>query len=363
VVTRSHGHDVQRVRLRESRRPGVQTRGTHRQAREGRGAAIVLPIGLLLPLTLFVLHRAFIPRLEAQALHYVLPLAILFACGFAAGYLAPRGCRTALGELSEPIPRAIFTEVCYKLHFAAREVDSFYIDPNDRQSVSARVEGSAHDAVRKMKQVASRAIAEMAEGTDKSESEVAGFGRPTSGPRPFSALRQSGHLVEFSQGFCGIGKGLLASAGEVEEKVVALAGSFGAVEYRYPPVLPVSFLDRIGYFQSSPHALMFVKHLVSDAEIIDGFMRRVRLVDGHLDGDAGRSTGRGVRAPRPGGPQRRSVLHEVRRPVTGRARSGGNGLQVGAAGRSSVPIRQHGRRVLQRSRHVLHKSFRDHQLW
>lgn len=193
--------------------------------------------------------------------------------------------RSVMFKLLEPIPAGVFTEVCYRLHFAAREVESIHVDPRDRQSVLAQVEGGGEDVIRKIRQAAARAIAEALAAKKPREAALLAFGRPARAPDPTRSLVETGQLIELSQGLCGIGDGLLVLVNELDRAALAFAASLGAEERHYPPVLPVSFFDRIGYLKLFPHALMFVKHLVKDSENIDGFSTHHRVEDGRLTGD------------------------------------------------------------------------------
>ncbi|MCL4554995.1 MAG: hypothetical protein M1565_07695, partial [Actinobacteria bacterium] len=108
------------------------------------------------------------------------------------------------------------------------------------------------------------------------------FGRPVTAADPMAVLRETDQVTELSQGLYGVGKGLWERLTLVDREVVALAGRLGALHYQYPIVLPVSVLDRVGYFESFPQILMFATHLVADIEVADGFKREAELSDGCL---------------------------------------------------------------------------------
>jgi seryl-tRNA synthetase len=56
-----------------------------------------------------------------------------------------------------------------------------------------------------------------------------------------------------------------------ESHFVDLADSFQAPPYRFPTLIPASYLERVNYFRAFPHSLTFVTHLREDLDAIDHF--------------------------------------------------------------------------------------------
>lgn len=181
-------------------------------------------------------------------------------------------------KLSRPIPTEVFTEVCYKLHFASKEVDSFRIDPQDRQTVTAHIRGAKESVKAKMERVAMQAMqdARTVSSSGKHKGPAVQFGRPVQRTSPWSSLERSQELVEFSQGICATGGVLLGHASWIDSRVLTLADSEGAVQYNYPCLVPVSLLERIGYLDEFPQHLFFATHVLNDVDEIETYKQRRR---------------------------------------------------------------------------------------
>lgn len=84
-------------------------------------------------------------------------------------------------------------------------------------------------------------------------------------------LRRRGLVVKAGPGLyhlSGLGLGLFTF---FDSKFRDLALRLGAVEEHYPPVIAISALKRIGFFESTPQYATFVSHLREDMELIDAF--------------------------------------------------------------------------------------------
>ena len=56
-----------------------------------------------------------------------------------------------------------------------------------------------------------------------------------------------------------------------ESKFLAVAGEYKAAPYRFPTLIPATFLEKVNYFKAFPHSLSFATHLRSDLDVIEDF--------------------------------------------------------------------------------------------
>jgi seryl-tRNA synthetase len=68
-----------------------------------------------------------------------------------------------------------------------------------------------------------------------------------------------------------------------EDIFLDLASSFDAAPYRFPTLIPASYLERVGYFRAFPHSLSFVTHLREDLDAIDNFSEQAACDDHGLN--------------------------------------------------------------------------------
>jgi hypothetical protein len=92
--------------------------------------------------------------------------------------------------------------------------------------------------------------------------QVAGAHQPTD---VFDDLVASGSAFRSAQGQVAIGGPMLTALEFLDARLRDLACSYGAVEYRYPTLLPTSVIESCGYLDSFPHLIMFVSRLRGNA--------------------------------------------------------------------------------------------------
>ncbi|HEY5393797.1 MAG TPA: hypothetical protein VIL16_00195, partial [Trebonia sp.] len=78
-------------------------------------------------------------------------------------------------------------------------------------------------------------------------------------------LVASGSAFRSAQGQVAIGGPMLTALEFLDARLRDLACSYGAVEYRYPTLLPTSVIESCGYLDSFPHLIMFVSRLRGNA--------------------------------------------------------------------------------------------------
>jgi len=89
----------------------------------------------------------------------------------------------------------------------------------------------------------------------------------------FGELTERGIATEPGQGLVAFGEPVLSLMDYLDARVRALViAEFGAKEYRYPTIMPVSVLNRCGYLKSFPQLMMFVSRLHSDVDVYRRFL-------------------------------------------------------------------------------------------
>jgi len=88
---------------------------------------------------------------------------------------------------------------------------------------------------------------------------------------PMEQLINTGEISEEAQGIYAIGPLLTRLIDYFDSQFTDLADSFGAAPYRFPTLIPASYLEKINYFRTFPHSLTFATHLREDLDLIQDF--------------------------------------------------------------------------------------------
>jgi seryl-tRNA synthetase len=98
----------------------------------------------------------------------------------------------------------------------------------------------------------------------------------------FGRMLASGMAVEAGEGQVALAEPALGLMDDLDAAIREIAvAELGAVEYRYPTLIPVSAMTRCGYLGSFPQQLMFVTRLHADLDSYTAF-----LEDAEASGDA-----------------------------------------------------------------------------
>ncbi len=88
---------------------------------------------------------------------------------------------------------------------------------------------------------------------------------------PMPELVARGEINQEASGIYSLGPLLARLMDFFENHFLDLADSFNAPPYRFPTLIPASYLERVNYFRAFPHSLTFVTHLREDLDAIDHF--------------------------------------------------------------------------------------------
>lgn len=91
---------------------------------------------------------------------------------------------------------------------------------------------------------------------------------------PMPLLLSQGHVYQESSGIFTLGPFVTRLVEFFEAQFLRLAASFDAPGYRFPTLIPASYLERVNYFRAFPHSLSFVTHLREDLDVIDAFSQQ-----------------------------------------------------------------------------------------
>jgi hypothetical protein len=84
----------------------------------------------------------------------------------------------------------------------------------------------------------------------------------------FDQMRDRGMVYQSAPGLVALDESFVRLADYLDATITAMVKRvFGAVEYRYPTLIPSAVMKRGGYLQSFPHLLMFVTRLHSDFDV------------------------------------------------------------------------------------------------
>lgn len=84
-------------------------------------------------------------------------------------------------------------------------------------------------------------------------------------------LLESGAIFKLDEGQYGLSGICLELLDYFNNSIKNIGVELGAVEHRYPTLIPIKALQRINYLSSRPESLNFVSHLKEDIDIIDAF--------------------------------------------------------------------------------------------
>jgi seryl-tRNA synthetase len=176
--------------------------------------------------------------------------------------------------LPTPLSAALAPEIARRVYFVDSRISDFSLVERDGLITSIEVRT---DTAVDVEELSARAAAVF-------ESEVlphgvlrrkviweSGVRRPAR-PEVFDDLVVAGEACSLGEGQIGIGGNLLALMDCLDDLIRDLVvEEFGAVEFRYPTLMPTRVLEKCDYFASFPQFLMFVTRLHSDSRTYGAF--------------------------------------------------------------------------------------------
>ncbi|WP_027341357.1 class-II aminoacyl-tRNA synthetase family protein [Hamadaea tsunoensis] len=177
--------------------------------------------------------------------------------------------------LDPPVPAALADELAKRVYFVSDTIVDFALVRSGQDVVAVDVELSAGadgtELDRKLRWVVANDVLPQ-QATPARElwraPRTAAFHDTA-----FDQLVASGAVFEAGEGQLAVGEPVLGLMDALDALVLDIAATeFGAVQYRYPTLLPLSVLERSGYLKSFPQQLMFMARLHSDVDGYRSFM-------------------------------------------------------------------------------------------
>ena len=188
---------------------------------------------------------------------------------------------------SLPIPEHLVGEVQSKLAYVDENIQSASIPATgNRILIELRQAFETSASLSALEDKVQRVVTSMVKGSIKPRVQV--LENHLSRPVPYNTDPMLELLArqQVSQESCGIyslGPLVTGLINYFEGIFLDLAGSFDAAPYRFPTLIPASYLERVGYFRAFPHSLSFVTHLREDLDVIDDFSQHAGCDDHGLN--------------------------------------------------------------------------------
>ncbi|MDY7090637.1 MAG: hypothetical protein SYR96_36795 [Actinomycetota bacterium] len=184
-------------------------------------------------------------------------------------------------ELDAPLPEALAGELARRVYFVSDAIVGFELVHDGGGSIVAvrvEVDGDPGDLTRKLRRVVANDVLSQQPGTPRVVWR-------SSGTAPlhddvFGRLLATGAATEAGEGQVVLGEPVLGLLDALDALILDIAvEQFGARQFRYPTLLPMSVLHRSGYLGSFPQQLMFVTRLHADVDVYQDFLDRVAAGD------------------------------------------------------------------------------------
>jgi len=184
------------------------------------------------------------------------------------------GCMELAFAPAVAIPDFLTGEIQSKLAYVDEQILAAQVT---QSQIVLKTAGAVHLSPERQAELVEkvqRVVLSMAKGAFKPKIQILEdhLERPVPyGDDPMAALMESGQVSQEANGLFVVGPLLTRLIAYFEAQFVALADSFQAAPYRFPTLIPASYLERVNYFRAFPHSLTFATHLREDLKVIDEF--------------------------------------------------------------------------------------------
>lgn len=176
-------------------------------------------------------------------------------------------------EFDEPVPEALADELARRVHFASDAIISFSLIRSNAGITGIEVVGerAGLELPRKLRSIVANDVLLQRPMESKTlwRSEA-----PTSlYSDVFDRLVERRIATVAGDGQVAVAQPVLGLIDELDARIRKIAvRDFGAVEYRYPTLIPVAAMARCGYVRSFPQQLMFITRLHADLDSYTAFL-------------------------------------------------------------------------------------------
>jgi len=172
------------------------------------------------------------------------------------------------------IPDHLVGEVQSKLAYVDEAIVSATVADSGDQISLHLLQPEGADRQAELTEKVQRVVTTMVKGSFKPKVQVLEdhLDRPVPNlTDPMPELLAIGEVSQEANGIYSLGPLLTRLINFFEAHFIDLADSFDAPPYRFPTLIPASYLERVNYFRAFPHSLTFVTHLREDLDAIDHF--------------------------------------------------------------------------------------------
>lgn len=176
-------------------------------------------------------------------------------------------------EFEKPIPELLADELAKRIFYVSDAIVDFSLVRSDAGIVAVEVvaEPEGADLGRKLRFVVANDI--LSQQLTEPKELWRSRERAALHEGVFDRLLETGMAFEAGEGQVAIAEPVLGLMDDLDTCIREIATrEFGAVEYRYPTLLPVSAMTRCGYLSSFPQQLMFVTRLHADIDSYTAFL-------------------------------------------------------------------------------------------
>ncbi len=187
--------------------------------------------------------------------------------------------------LEKQIPDYLIGEITAKLAYVDEAIQKGSISSDGTTVHLQLVEGTSEKQKEKVEKKARRVVDGILGSAFKPRTQVledhldrkTGFKSD-----PMDALLESGEVAREANGIYALGPLMTKLIAYFEGIFLDLANSFEAKAYRFPTLIPASYMERVNYFHAFPHSLSFATHLREDLDVIQDFSEHAHCEHGNL---------------------------------------------------------------------------------
>jgi seryl-tRNA synthetase len=185
-------------------------------------------------------------------------------------------------HFDEPVEGAHLDELRRRVYYVSEAITDFRLVVQDEQASAVVVVTDRPADAQELTRSLRRIVDEEVRPQLRTPPKVLWRSRSEREPRPdtFDGLVADGVVHEIGPGQVALGHPALLALDALDGMLrEIIADEFGAREYRYPTLLPVTALHRSGYLSSFPQHLMFAARLDGDADTYRAFAREAAAGD------------------------------------------------------------------------------------
>lgn len=196
--------------------------------------------------------------------------------------------KTHTFRLKEPIPEYLIGEVQAKLAYVDEAIESGRVEKNGESITLLLSDVLPEGRISSLEEKARRVVSGITKNAFKPKIRQLEDHMDRLVPNksdPMESLLSSGELYKEAQGIFVVGPKMTRLIEFFEAQFLELADEFHAEPYRFPTLIPATYLEKVNYFRAFPHSLTFATHLREDLDIIQSFSEHARCSEHGIEVD------------------------------------------------------------------------------